>query len=567
MELLQSVVAIFVAEAEELLRRLETGFLTLESSPGNREAPLEMLRAAHTLKGSAGSLGFERIGAITHSLEEHLEALRDGVLRLDAVLATRFLALVDALRHLSRTSKLGEPEDIAAAEALLVEIAHLRQRPAAPSTPLSAQATPGASEQPPTSLLTSTAAAHCAPEEPASPLPSSTAAVQVEEERLDRLLDVTGELTLDHGRVTELVRTGAPRAVLLTELEDMQQRLRSMEAAVLQARLVPVEPVLQAQQRTVRDAAALCGKRVRLVVEAAGVDMDTRVASPLRSALVHLIRNAVDHGIESPESRIAKGKPEEGTLTLRASHRLGCLMVTLSDDGGGLDRERILARARERGLVAPDTRPDDSELDALIFAPGFSTATVVTALSGRGVGLDAVRREVEALRGALEVSSEPGLGTTFSLRLPLHLAIVPGFAVDAGSHAYVLPLDAVEECSPLPEGAARTGVVQGMLDLVGRQPMPFVRLRGAFQLRGPDAHHEEVVVVRTETGRAALVVDALLGEHHVVVKPLGPLLRRQPGLSGASVLPDGRLALLLDLPSLLRSHTSARTALPSEAHR
>ncbi len=387
--------------------------------------------------------------------------------------------------------------------------------------------------------------------------------MRVEEERLDRLLDVTGELALGHGRLMERVRQGAPRAELLSELEDLEQRLRSLEGAVLQARLVPVTPVLQDQQRTARDAAAACGKRARLVIEAAGADVDTRVVRHLRSALLHLIRNAVDHGIESPEARAARGKPPEGTLTLRAAHHLGFLVITLSDDGGGLNRQRILERARERGLVRPDERPADAELDALIFAPGFSTAQAVTELSGRGVGLDAVRREVESLRGTLEVHSVEGAGTTFTLRLPLHLAIVPGFAVSVGAQAYLLPLEAVEECGPLPASGSRDAAARGLVG-VGARVVPYVRLREAFALGGPMPDREELVVVRTEAGSAALVVDALLGERHVVIKPLGPLLRRHPGLAGASLLSDGRLALLLDLPSLLRS-PSPPSSVPAPA--
>ncbi len=531
---LQAVVHIFVEEAEGLLRVLEQGFLSLESSPGGRDVLPGMLRAAHTLKGSSASLGLEQLPAVTHSLEEYLEALRDGRLVADAALVTGFLRLVDALRHMARTTRLGELEDAAAAEGILADLHQLRQRADVPA--------PGPTSEP---------LPHPLPEDDAT---AQGAAVRVEEERLDRLLDVTGELSLGHGRLMEQLRGGASRETLLSELEDLEQRLRSLEGAVLQARLVPVAPVLQDQQRTVRDAAEACGKRVRLRIEAAGADVDTRVMRPLRSALVHLLRNAVDHGIESPETRVARGKPAEGTLTLRAERRLGFLVVTLSDDGGGLDRARILARARERGLVGQDARPPDAELDALIFAPGFSTAESVTALSGRGVGLDAVRQEVESVRGALEVSSREGHGTTFTLRLPLHLAIVPGFAVSVGERAYVLPLDAVEECGPLPEGSARAGDARGVVDL-GARVVPYLRLRAAFDLGGA-AGREEWVVVRTETGHAALVVDALLGERHVVIKPLGPLLRRQPGLSGASVLPDGRLALMLDLPSLLRPPSS-----------
>jgi len=532
---LQAVVHIFVEEAEGLLRCLEHGFLSLESSPCGRDVLPGMLRAAHTLKGSSASLGLERLPAVTHSLEAHLEALRDGCLVADAALVTGFLRLVDALRHMARNTHLGEPEDAAAAEGILADLDRLRQR-----TDVTA---PGPAEAP---------RAQPATEDDVN---APDSAVRVEEERLDRLLDVTGELSLGHGRVMQQVRNGASRETLLLELEDLEQRLRSLEGAVLQARLVPVAPILQDQQRTVRDAAEVCGKRVRLRIEATGADVDARVIRPLRSALVHLLRNAVGHGIESPEKRAALGKPAEGTLTLRAEHRMGFLVVTLSDDGGGLDRTRILTRARERGLVAPDAQPSHAELDALIFAPGFSTAECVTALSGRGVGLDAVRQEVESVRGALEVSSREGLGTTFTLRLPLHLAIVPGFAVSVGEQAYVLPLEAVEECGPLPEGSARAVDARGVVDL-GARVVPYLRLRAAFELGGTvRPPREELVVVRTEAGRAALVVDALLGERHVVIKPLGPLLRRQPGLAGASVLPDGRLALLLDLPSLLRPPT------------
>lgn len=523
---LQAVVHIFVEEAEGLLRRLEQGFLSLESSADAREVLPGMLRAAHTLKGSSASLGLERFPAAIHGLEEHLEALRDGRLVADAAHITRFLALVDALRHQARNIRLGEPEDAAAAEALLAALA--LQHTSAPPPPRTAGPPPGLTEE----------------------APEHGAAVRVEEARLDQLLDVTGELSLGHGRLMERVRQGAPRAELLSELEDLERRLRSLEGAVLQARLVPVAPVLQDQQRTARDAAATCGKRARLVIEASGADVDTRVVRHLRSALLHLIRNAVDHGIESPEARAARGKSPEGTLTLRATHHLGFLVVTLSDDGGGLNRQRILERARERGLVRPDERPADAELDALIFAPGFSTAHTVTALSGRGVGLDAVRREVEALRGTLEVHSTEGAGTTFTLRLPLHLAIVPGFAVSVGARAYLLPLEAVEECGPLPASGARDAA-RGLVS-VGARVVPYVRLREAFGLGGGAPVREELVVVRTEAGSAALVVDTLLGERHVVIKPLGPLLRRHPGLAGASLLSDGRLALLLDLPSLLR---------------
>jgi two-component system chemotaxis sensor kinase CheA len=535
---LSSVIQVFIDEAEERLQALVQSLLSLEAAPASLEPVQEMLRQAHTLKGSSASLGFERIAAVVHTLEDHLEGLRDGQFALDAALVTLLLELVDALRVVVRVARFGEQEDTGPAQAVLGRIAQARARLAG-QAPARVPVAPAVAAQEPDSQ------------------PRTT--VRVEGHKLDWLLDVAGGLALAHARLAELVRAGVSHEVLLSTLTEGERRLRELEELVLQVRLVPVGPVLQEHQRTVRDAASACGKAVRLLVESTGAEVDTHVAARLRPALTHLLRNAVDHGIEAPSLRAARGKPAEGTLLLRAEHRAGSLVLTLSDDGGGLDRARILERGRALGLVAPEERPSDAALDALIFAAGFSTAREVTSLSGRGVGLDAVRRQVESLRGTLSVESRERLGCTFTLRVPLTLAIIPGFMVGAGAQVYVLPLDAVEECLELPAEAGRTDAAQGVVRLRD-EPLPYLRLRTHFGLAAEHSGREALVVVRTESGRAGLVTDSLLGESHVVIKPMGSLLRRLPGLAGASALADGRVALVLDVPALFAAASAPGAA-------
>jgi two-component system chemotaxis sensor kinase CheA len=308
--------------------------------------------------------------------------------------------------------------------------------------------------------------------------------------------------------------------------------------------------VFRQQVRAVRDIATARGKRARLVVEGADVEVDMSVIEHLRDPLTHMIRNALDHGIEAPEAREVAGKDPCGTITLRALAEGGSIVIEIADDGRGLDRERIAEKARASGLAPNPESLSDPELMRLVLEPGFSTAGAVTDLSGRGVGMDVVRRNVEALRGSVGIESRPGRGATVTLRLPLTLAIIDGFAVGVGGETFVVPMDVVSECLALPEadGSPRR---RGVVNLRGAA-LPYVRLRDHFALPAGPSARESVVVTRHEGGELGLVVDALYGESQAVIKPLSRLLGDLPGISGCTILGSGRVALILDLPALWR---------------
>jgi two-component system chemotaxis sensor kinase CheA len=301
----------------------------------------------------------------------------------------------------------------------------------------------------------------------------------------------------------------------------------------------------------VRDVAQSGGKRCALHVEGEDVEVDTAVIEHIRDPLVHMVRNAIDHGIESPEVRTAAGKPAQGRLVLRAFHEAGSMVIQVEDDGKGLDRGRIAEKAAALGLVTDPARMTDEEVARIIFEPGFSTSERVTDISGRGVGMDVVRRNVEALRGQVAVATQPGRGTLVTVKVPLTLAIIQGFRVEVGEETFILPLDSVIECLALPllEAEGHNGV--GVTNLRG-SPLPWLRLRTQFNVDGERPARENVVVVQNGNETAGVVVDRLVGESQTVIKPLGSMFKNVPGVSGSSILGNGRVALILDVPGLLR---------------
>jgi len=312
--------------------------------------------------------------------------------------------------------------------------------------------------------------------------------------------------------------------------------------------MVPVGPLFRQNLRAMRELTTAQGKRARLVLEGEDVEVDTALVEGLREPLLHLVRNAVDHGLETPEERREAGKESSGMLVLRAFHEPGTLGVQVSDDGRGPRYERLRERARALGKDAE--RMTKAELEELVFLPGLSTAEKVTEVSGRGLGMDVVRRGVEALRGTVTLSGEEGKGTTVTLRVPLTLASIQGFAVGVGDETYVLPLESVRECLELPaDQQGQSG--GGVLNLRG-QPLPYLRLREVLGVGGPRPARESVVVLGHGENQAGLVVDELYGEGHRVLKPLDRLFPHPPGVSGSTLLDDGHVGLVLDVPSLLK---------------
>jgi two-component system chemotaxis sensor kinase CheA len=368
--------------------------------------------------------------------------------------------------------------------------------------------------------------------------------IRIDADKLDHLIDLVGEL-ITASASTELAARKAQNTELRESAATLNGLIQKVRDSALQLRMVKIGATFNRFRRVVHDVAQELGKRIDLIVEGEDTELDKTVVEKIGDPLTHLVRNSMDHGIEPAEVRRARGKPEQGTVTLNAFHDSGSIVIEVRDDGGGLDRNRILAKAVERGLVPQDATLSDDEVYALIFEPGFSTAERVTNLSGRGVGMDVVKRNITALRGSIGIESRAGIGTTISVRLPLTLAIIDGFQVCVGDSIFILPLDAVEECVEFSSSG-----VHDYTDLRG-QVLPFIRLRERFELEGPVSARPNIVVVKHAGQRFGLLVDRLLGEGQTVIKPLSKVFGKVRGVSGSTILGSGDVALILDIADLM----------------
>lgn len=397
--------------------------------------------------------------------------------------------------------------------------------------------------------LASTPAAAAATAASAGPAKTAGArgdggSIRVDADKLDRMIDLVGELIIAVASTgANAQRTGD--AQLLESTSILAGLVEEVRESALQLRMVKIGGTFSRFHRVVHDVARELGKDIALVVNGEDTELDKSVVEKIADPLTHLVRNAMDHGIEPAEVRQARGKPVRGTVRLNAFHDSGSIVIQISDDGGGLNRDRILAKALERGLIEPGRQLSDREVFALIFEPGFSTAEKVTNLSGRGVGMDVVKRNIAALRGSVDISSQQDVGTTISVRLPLTLAIINGFQVGVGKSVFVVPLDVVEECVEF-----APNYQSEYIDLRGNV-LPYVRLRSLFAIAGAPPARESIVVIRQGAQRFGLVVDTLLGEWQTVIKPLSKVFAQVKGISGSSILGSGGVALILDVPSLL----------------
>jgi two-component system, chemotaxis family, sensor kinase CheA len=374
--------------------------------------------------------------------------------------------------------------------------------------------------------------------------------VRVHADKLDDLINLVGELVVassgasllaQRSRDSQQQEANSTIAMLVEEIRDGALRLR----------MVPIGDTFNRFQRVVRDVSHELNKDIALVITGGDTELDKSVVEKIGDPLMHLVRNSMDHGIESAEQRLAAGKPARGTLTLNAYHDSGSIVIEIKDDGAGLNKARILQKAQERGLIATNAVLTDQEIYQLIFEPGFSTAEAITNLSGRGVGMDVVKRNITALRGSVELDSKPGQGTQVQIRLPLTLAIIDGFLVRVSTTHYVIPLDMVIECVELTQGALADTQGRNYLNLRG-EVLPFVRLQHYFDVEGARGRRENIVVVSHGGRKSGLVVDELLGEFQTVIKPLGKLFQRLQGISGSTILGGGEVALILDIPSLIQ---------------
>ncbi len=379
--------------------------------------------------------------------------------------------------------------------------------------------------------------------------------IRVPIERVDQLINMVGEMVITQSMLTEHISKLDPSTHrgFIGTVADLERNTRALQEAVMSIRMLPMSMVFNRFPRMVRDVAAKLGKKIELKLVGEATELDKGMIEKIVDPLTHLVRNSVDHGIEQPEKRMANGKSPHGTVTLSAAHEGGSIVIIVADDGAGLPRDKILAKARERGMTVTD-QMSDQDVWSLIFEAGFSTATEVTDISGRGVGMDVVKRNITALNGTVEISSELGKGTRMTVRLPLTMAIMDGMSVAVGGETYILPLGSIVESLQIDAALVKTVNAAGRVVKVRSEYLPVVALRDVFGCSGPDPEPAALmlVIVTFEGGKTALLVDDLVGQHQIVVKNLESNYRKVPGISGATIMGDGCVGLILDVAALVR---------------
>ncbi len=591
----------FITESREHLDNIEQGVLILENQPDDAETLNTVFRAFHSFKGGAGFLNLVPINRLAHVLESLLDLARQGRLTIDPPVIDLILQGRDVLRHFIEEID-GQVAGNRAASPIVIPTSELKHRvtttietasqhappPVAPSPqstplpttpPLDTAAFASLSAAPEAIPVPTTPAAPAAPAPApatASPPPTTPATprtpaapetvpqknqevgpmIKVDTIKLDALLDLVGEMVIAQslvGRDLDHLASLNPQSA--RNIAQLGRITRELQRVSMSLRMVPIRGLFQKMARVIRDLSAKSGKKVQFVTLGEDTELDRSLVEDLADPLLHMVRNAMDHGIEPPEVREAAGKPPVGTLTLRAYHQGGNIIVEIQDDGAGLNPERILRKAVERGLTPPNTSLTDQQIFSFIFAAGFSTADKVTDLSGRGVGLDVVRRNLERLRGCIDIASTPGRGARFKLTLPLTLAIIDGLIVRVGDERYVIPNLAIRGIFRQTPGIV--SVVHGGAEVVnvrGRL-VPLLRLRRHFGLdpAGNEASDGIIIVVQAGTAQRCLMVDATLHIQEVVIKNLNDIMaRKNRALAGAAILGDGRVGLILDVNALVQ---------------
>ena len=571
----------FHGESVELLQGIEQGVLVLEENPADAATIDSIFRAFHTLKGAAGFLRLDALRDLAHDLESLLDAVRCSQLRITSEIIDLILAGADALKHFTREigsqlqgTNAGAPILVPTRQIIARVRSSLRGEPPEAADSLEgverSQTAGGSSAR-----LAKTSELAAEPKvrhsavgalrELTTPSPSS-GFVKLDTAKLDNLVDLVGELVIAHSMVVQNPDVQKINSLQLVRcLRQLSRITTELQRNALSLRMVPIRAMFNKMNRLVRDLAAQQRKQVQLVLEGEETELDRNIVEKLSDPLVHMIRNAVDHGLEHPADRVAQGKPELGTIRLTAAHQRGGIVIRIQDDGKGLDRGRILAKAIDSGLVKANADLTESEIFSLIFQPGFSTAESVTDLSGRGVGMDVVGRNIENLRGKVEIQSLPGQGTTFTILLPLTLAIIDGLLVGVGGDRYIIPTLSVRESFRPPPGMVTSVHGRGEVVSVRGRQTPLLRLGQYLGTASRAIKPEDGIIVVVESGDAArgLLVDELIGKQEVVIKSLGRAFRQQNLLAGGAVLGDGWVGLILDVDTLIQMpHQPPQSAVP-----
>ena len=535
---------LFLAEALDHLGTIEAALLALDERPGDVTLLNDIFRPFHTIKGNAGALGVTSVQEVAHKVENLLDLARSGRRTMGPADVDVVLRAVDVLTSMIRDVGVrlsGQPgADLAPVAQALVESVDMLisgEVRLKPDTTITADTTvtPDTTEPKPDVAASARRG-------------DDISAIKVDWRKLDSLVDAVGELIIVQSLIQEdpALRNHVDQR-LAGNLGQLKRITAGLQRSAMALRMVPIRQAFQKVSRIVRDLSRKADKSVELVLSGEDTELDRKVVEEMTDPLMHMVRNSIDHAIEPAAVRHAAGKRSQARIALSAYHQGGHIVIEIADDGKGLDTEKIKARALERGLIAPGASPSADEINALIFEPGFSTAEKVTEISGRGVGMDVVRRNIDALHGRIEIATEPGKGTTFFIRLPLTLAVLDGLIVGVGRERFVMPTTGVRESlRPLPthvhnvQGSPRMVQVRDSL-------LPLVSLGELFGLpHESDPCKATVVVIEDAGSQVGLIVDALLGKQEVVIKSLGETFASVRGIAGGAILGDGRIGLILD---------------------
>jgi two-component system chemotaxis sensor kinase CheA len=607
----------FILESREHLTSIELQLLALDQDPANGEAIHAVFRGFHTIKGMAGFLDLDAVRDVAHEVETILDMARNSQLAITSAVVDGILASKDylgremtELEAMLQTGNASPPRDNVALVAAIRSLANPGGAPA-PVRPIDAPI----GDAPPAAAPTETKAAAdpvqdtMAPEDPSTegllqlarevaattpavttdepselgvagaveavespktpePSPVTARSIKVDTAKLDHLVDMVGEMVIAQSLVRhdpDLATGSKPR--LARNLSQLARITDDVQRTAMSMRMIPIGQLFQKTSRLVRDLSRKAAKQVDLELVGEDTELDRNIVEELADPLMHMVRNAVDHGIETPEERTRAGKPATARVTLKAGHQAGHILIQISDDGRGLDQEKLLRKAREKGLIDADAQLSESEIFNLIFHPGFSTAEKITDVSGRGVGMDVVRKHVQKLRGRIEVQSKLGQGTTFLLKLPLSLAIIDGLVVGVGKQRFIVPIFAIREMLKPAQDAIATVQGREEMAMVRGALLPVIRLHQRFQLQPRFENPWESLLIVSESGgkQFCLMVDELIGKQEVVIKSLGETMRNIPGVAGGAILGDGLVGLILDLEGLFAANGAAGSQVGSGA--
>jgi two-component system, chemotaxis family, sensor kinase CheA len=564
------MIAVFVQDAEDLIENIEQSLLKIEKSPKDaKELIREALRALHTLKGNSGLMGMEDIGRLGHKMETVWQLVCDGAMPSSTDIVKLSLKIMDVFRKtVTSVSQGGNGKILAFAgfsdllDEMIPTDRQADSKPPPTAAPPPASTAPAASAPKPAPEKTEEKAPARGESEPGA-VPLVSRSIRVNIDKLDQLNNLVGELVIAEAMVTH---NSDLQELRLDNFDRCAHQLRLITSEIqdisMSLRMIPVDATLKKMVRLVHDLSAKASKKVDLQLAGTETEVDRTVAELISDPLVHMVRNSIDHGLETPDERRKAGKSEVGVLHIEAKHKSGEVLIIISDDGRGLNRDKILKKGIERGLINPGVTYRDEEIYNLIFEAGFSTADKITDVSGRGVGMDVVRKNIEKIRGRVEIQTEAGIGTTFTIHIPLTLAIIHGMLVQVGHERYIIPLLAIRESFQPETTTLNTVVGRGEMISIRGELLPLFRLSRLFNSRGAIEQAEKGIAVVVEDGvsRAALLVDRLLGQQQTVVKSLGDTFGQMDGISGASILSDGRVGLILDIGGVIKIATAADRA-------